>query len=306
MQHHANSIRSQPDPDNPREIEAQLDQDRDALSAALETLRQRFSFDGLWTDGAALIKTNAGPYTQALDAAVRANPLAVGLTAVGLAWLIIGRRGLTEVDPSTLAGTRFEAEARWEDEGGPVAELPETDALWIEEADRLQLRASGMIARINAAVRDNLAPAADLARHRADVVASLAKDLRRVMARGLDSLTDSARNAALATRERAYTARVAVANAGADTVRANPVVAGLALAAAGATVAAMLPKTAFENHVLGTPRDRLISDAKRVLQDERQRVAKSVERVAQALTAELAPLRRARRDDNAPTGPQGM
>jgi hypothetical protein len=275
--------------ETPRQIEAQLDQDRDALSASIDALWNRFSLDSLWSDGASLIRTNAGPYTQALDAAVRANPVALALTAVGLAWLILGRRGQAAADPSPLAGTKFEAEARWEDEGGPVSDLPETDALWMEEADRLRLRASGMIARINAAVRDNLAPAAELAKSRADVAASLAKDVRRVMARGLENVTGSARDTALATRERAYLMRIAAGKVGAETVRDNPAVAGLALAAAGAALAALLPQSAFENQLLGAPRDRLVGEAKRVLKDERQRVAKSVNRAAQALTAEIAP-----------------
>lgn len=270
-------------------IEAQLDQDRDALSAAIDALQNRFSLDRLWADGASLIKTNAVPYTQALDAAVRANPLGIAVTAIGLAWLILGRRAPNDPDPSPLAGTRFEAEARWEDEGGPVSALPETDALWMEEADRLRLRADSMIAQINAAVRDNLAPAADLAKNRADVVASLAKDVRRAMARGLDGVTGHARDAALAARERAYLLRIAAGKVGAETVRDNPVVAGLALAAAGAIVAALLPRSAFENHVLGLPRDQLVGEAKRVLQDERQRVSRAVRRVGQALVSEIAP-----------------
>lgn len=283
MQHHDTN------PETPRQIEAQLDRDRDALTAAFGSLRDRFSLESLWSDGASLVKANAGPYGQALDAAVRANPVALALTAVGLAWLILGRRGQPSVDPSPLAGTKFEAEARWEDEGGPVSDLPETDALWMEEADRLRLRASGMVARINAAMRDKLAPAADLAANRDDVVTSLAKDVRRVMARGLENLTGTARDAALAARERAYTARVSAGKVGAEAVRDNPFVMGLALAAAGAAVAALLPQSALENQALAAPRDRVVADAKRILQEERRRVATSVQRLSQALTDELAP-----------------
>ena len=274
---------------NPRHIEAQLDRDRDALSAALEALRDRFSPDNLWSDGQALLKANAGPYTQALDTAVRANPVALALAAVGVAWLVLGRRGLPEGDNSVLAGTRFEAEARWEDEGGPVCDLPDADALWMEKADRLRLRADGLIGRINAALRDGLASANALTQNRRDVMASLALDIRRVMATGLEGLTGSARDAAMAARERAYVMRIAAGKAGAATVRNNPVVTGVALAAAGAAVAVMLPRSALENRLLGLPRDQLVRDAKCALQDERQRIARSVARLAQALSDELSP-----------------
>lgn len=275
--------------DNPRQIEAQLDRDRDALLASIDQLYARFSLDSLWADGASLVKANSGPYTQALDAAVRANPLALSVTAIGLAWLILGRRGGAVVDPSSLAGTRFEAEARWEDEGGPVSDLPETDALWMEEADRMRHRASGMIARINAAARDKLAPAVELAKNRADVVAALAKDVRRAMTRGLEPLTGHARETALAARERAYTARVAAARVGSDVVRNNPVFVGIALAAAGVAVAAMLPQSTAENQVLAIPRHKVVNGAKRVLEVERKRLANSVDQFAQALIAEIAP-----------------
>lgn len=256
---------------------------------SIDALWNRFSLDRLWSDGASLIKANAGPYTQALDAAVRANPVGLALTAVGLAWLILGRRNGVQAEASALAGTKFEAQARWEDEGGPVADLPETDALWIEEADRLRARASGMMARINTAVRDNLAPAAELAKSRSDIAASLAKDVRRVMARGLEGVTGAARDTAMATRERAYMMRITAGKVGAETVRDNPLIAGIALAAAGATVAALLPRSAVEDQLLGAPRDRIVGQAQRLLQDERQRIAQSVRHAAQALTADIAP-----------------
>lgn len=277
MQVHATNLES------PRAIEAQLDHDRDALSAALEALRNRFSLDGLLSDGTSLIKANSGPYTHAIDAAIRANPVALTLTAVGLAWLILGRRNITEPEPPSLAGTRFEAEARWEDEGGPVAALPQTDALWIEEADLLRLRATGLFTRINNALRHNLAPAGELAKHQTDITAALAKDLRRVMARGLDTLTGNALSAAIAAREHAYSLRLAATKAATQALGENPVAAGVGLAAAGATLAALLPQSALENKILGLPRDRLLATAKIALNDERHRISQSVERVAQAL-----------------------
>ena len=283
MQHQTIAAKS------PRQIEAQLDQDRDALSATLEQLRQRFSIDSLWSDGAALVKANSGPYAQALDTAVRANPLALSVTAIGLAWLILGRRQTTTADPSSLAGTRFEAESRWEDEGGPVSELPETDEMWMQEADILRDRATGLFAQINTALHAKLASAADLAKCRADVAASLAKDVRRVMSRGLDGLSGSARDLKLAARERAYTARLTATKAGAGAVRDNPVAIGVALALAGAAVATLMPQSAAEAKVLSAPRDRLLKDGQRVLQDERQRIANSLFRFAEGLSADTAP-----------------
>ena len=283
MQQHVNI------PDTPRQIEAQLDQDRDDLSKAFAALCDRFSVGNIWSEGASLLKSNAGPYTQALDAAVRANPVALAVSAVGLAWLILGRRNADQATPSPLAGTRFEAEARWEDEGGPVVDLPDTDAGWMAEADTLRLRASALIEQINRALHDKLAPAATLAKSRADVLQSLTQDVRRVMQRGLEGVSGPALEAALVTRERAYAARLSVAKASVNAVQDHPITVGLACAAAGAALAALLPQSTLENRLLGAPRDRILQDAAHVLHDERRRFAQSVNRVANAMISDVAP-----------------
>lgn len=290
-------------PRTARQIEDLLDADRRDLTASLTALRDRLSVDALWAGGVSLAKANVQPYTKAVDAAVRANPAAVALTGIGLAWLILGRRGRPEAGPAIRPGSLHEAVQRWEDEGGPVAETTEpreerwgedemnddwVNEDWVNEADRLRSRAGDLLARINAAARDRLAPAADLARHRAEVVAALTQDLRHVMGRGLGRLTGSAREGAMVARERAYELRVRASTAGAQTIRANPVLAGTALAAGGAILAALLPGSAFERRVFGAPRDRVLAEVQQFLRGERQRIAASFNQMASRLETEAA------------------
>ena len=42
---------------------------------------------------------------------------------VGLAWLVLGRKAGPSLPEPPLAGTKYEALSRWEDEGGPPAPL---------------------------------------------------------------------------------------------------------------------------------------------------------------------------------------
>lgn len=270
-------------PESAHQIEARLDADRTALAASLGVLRDRMSFDALWSDGVSLVKANAEPYVNALDRAIRANPIAVTLTAVGLAWLALGRRNSQTDDPSSLAGTRFEALSRWEDEGGPVAAPPILSEDWVAQADRLRDHSAVLLARINTAVRDRLAPAAELARSRAEVLAALTQDVRHVMGQGLETMTAAARETAIATREQAYDLHLRARDAGAQTVRDNPAIVGATLAAAGAILAAFLPQSAGESRFLSTPRDMVMAEARRVLYDQRQRIAGSFNRIAESL-----------------------
>jgi hypothetical protein len=281
-------------PETPRQIEARLEQDRKVLTSALHALGAKFTPDALWSNGLSLVKANSASYTQALDRAIRANPFAVALTAVGLAWLILGRRTSPPTDGLPLPGTHTEAVARWEDEGGPVteslADTPGPDDGWIAEADRLRARAAELTARIDAASRQSMGLAAQLALHRADVFAALTQDIRRVMIRGLDHLTDDARRLALDGRERTYMAHVQRPAGNAKPIRARPLSSGAVLLAAGATLAALLPQSPAENDAFGAPRDHLFDAVRHALRDERDHLAHAVQRIAQTLLA--APMRR--------------
>jgi hypothetical protein len=271
--------------DNAVRIAAQLEQDRSALAASLDSLRNRFSWDSLLSDGTALLRQNAGPYTEAVDRAVRANPLALGVAAVGVAWMILGRRDEGDEAPA-LAGTRFEAISRWEDEGGPVATPPDADMVWIAEADTLRARAAALLGRIEAAARDRLAPAAELAKSRADVLASLARDVARVIGTGLEGVSDGVRAQTIAARQALYEARTRAADIAARPMQANPALTGAVLAAAGAGLAMALPQTRMEHRVIGPVRDRLMDAAQAMVAEERLRLAAAVQGVSHELLSE--------------------
>ncbi len=276
-------------PQTPRQIEARLEHDRKVLTSALNALGARFAPDALWSNGLSLVKENSVSYTHVLDRAIRANPFAVALTAVGLAWLILGRRSPPSTDGLPLPGTHTESVARWEDEGGPVAEslddTPSPDDGWIAEADRLRACAAELTARIDAASRKTTIPLAQLNVHRADVIAALTQDVRRIMARGLDHLSDDARRLALDGRERIYTAHVQRPAGAVKPIQNRPLSTGAVFMAAGATLATLLPQSPAENDTLGASRDHLFDLVRNALGNERDHCAHAVQRIAQNLLA---------------------
>ena len=258
----------------PDEIAARLQQDRADLAGSIEGLRDRLSLNALLDDALDYAVANTAPYARALDGAVRANPVAAVMVGVGLAWLLLGRKAPAPPEPApeqTLAGTRFEAMARWEDEGGPVAPLPEANQAWIVEADRLRDRASAALHRLDAAARQRLRPAAEMAVERAEVLADLAKATRAAMLQGLENLGSEAQDRIVAAREQAYAARITVARRGAKLIEEKPLVAGAIGMAIGAVVGAVLPRTAAEDRIFGPERDQLLAQAHLALRQERAR-----------------------------------
>ena len=229
-------------PDKTAAIEAQLAQDRIALAQSLRALQDRLSFDALWADGVSMAKAKVAPMGAAIGSAVFANPLAVALTTSGLGWLHFGhpesqnRKTTPPLDPVS----------RWEDEGGQIAPLSASDFDWIEEADRLCARASDMLLQIDAAARAGSVPAQVLAESRADIMAALTQDVRRVMAQGLDDLEQNARVNALVRREHTYHRHHQTR---ADRPWNSNTVANAAVTAIGGVIKAFLPQSRRDNDV---------------------------------------------------------
>ncbi len=284
-----------PNHQSPDEIAAALDRDRAALAASLGALRARVTGAAVLDLALDVAKARIGPATRAVDRAVCANPTAALMVGAGLAWLVLGGKRHARCDSleSTLAGTKFEALSRWEDEGGPVTDLPVSDLAaadlaWLTEADTLRDRATRALDRIEVAARAGLRPVADVARARAEVLADLARDTRHAMMLGLENLSSGTQQRLLAVREEAYAMRGAAARKTARLIEDRPVAAGILASAIGAALAAALPRTQTEDRLLGAERDRLMSKAQQMLSAERVRAAAAAAALASSGAGEAA------------------
>ncbi|WP_240477021.1 hypothetical protein [Roseivivax marinus] len=235
---------------------------------------------------------------SALDAA-RGNPLALGLTAVGLGWLMFGkgpsaerldrearqamtdkdRHGAPSPDPSAPLTPR-----------GPV---PKGTAGTGSDAGQ---RARAGWYRTEAHVRSSARSissgahtARDGASHAAGRVRDRSAEMAQNLSEGTGKMSAEARERIVAARERAILAGEEAqrkarrgANRGAEFFDENPLVAGALALAAGALVAGSLPRTQMEDEHLGPHSDRLYDDAERLFEEERAKV----ERVAGAAADE--------------------
>jgi ElaB/YqjD/DUF883 family membrane-anchored ribosome-binding protein len=246
-------------PQTPTAIAAQLDQDRAALAQSIEALRDRLTPNVVLEDALDYARANVGPYAQALEGAVRANPMAAILVGAGVAWLALGRRSAPE----------------------PAAAVMGSD--WMTHADRLRDVAILELDEID----HETAHPAEVASHRAGVLSSLATATRAAMLRGLDGLSHEAQDSILAARESAYAARIAVARQAGRVIEDRPLLAAGIGMAIGAAVGAALPGTATEDRLLGPDRDRLLAQAKGLLREEQDKVARAGVNLAATLASDM-------------------
>ncbi len=276
---------------NPRDIEAGIERDRASLASTMDALQDRVSVDNLAREALGTLRTNAAAYTKSVDQAVRSNPVAIGLVGVGLAWLIFGgKKSGADSDSDPFNTSRHLSDDPFE-----------TDDNWSREADSLRQRASGSLKRIEddaqsyyADLRDGLADryadARDYASEKAAVLAEFADGLRQSFSGGLERVSEDARERIVAARERAYAARLRAERlakkSSHEIVRAvedHPLVAGAVALALGAALAGALPRTRTEDDAFGKQSDRLMKDAKRLLESEKERAMRVAEGVGEEL-----------------------
>lgn len=272
MTHHA----------DPRLIEADIERDRAELAATLDALQDRMSVDALAQEALGLLRTNSASYVTGIDAAVRANPVAVALVGAGLAWLIFGKRRSQE-NPKA----RRESLLAWEDDGGPARPSDERLPGWSDRTDRLRETASAALRELDEATGSR-----DLARERASVLAAFTNGLRHGFRDGLEGLSETAQAKIIAAREAAYAgrlrfehvARVSSRETG-RMIEDHPMVMAAAMLAMGAAFGAALPRSKVEDNAFGVERDRLMRRAAKLLAQEKalaQRIAEGVTDTAKA------------------------
>lgn len=274
------------------EIEQSLERDRQALAQALVALRHRLDPATLIAEGKEALMSRASPLVSRVDSTVREHPLAAAAAGVALAALIFGRKAISSHDGPVVTpvttGTRYEALTRWEGEGGPSAPEPvDPEEEWLTEARGLRRNARKMLRQIDDAARRGLAPAAQLAKHRAEVVSALAVDTRDALGRGLESLTGTAREQAILARERIYMGKVALAEKSRVQVEEHPLLTGAILAAAGAGLAFLFPQTETEDRLMGEARDRLMNDAINAAKAEAMKASELAQTLGSALKSDI-------------------
>lgn len=282
---------------DPKTIEADIQRERASLASTLNALQDRVSVDTLAREAMDALRNNAATYTRNAEQMIRANPMALALTGVGLAWLIFGGKSNDRNAP------KHTAVRRWEDEGGQVAPVGTASEAWYHEATAHRDRAHQSIAQIDrsakhtgsgahegSGMKDRAMRAAhdlqDDARERAAVAKEFASGLADSFRHGLEDLSDSAKERIVAAREQAYAAVIAaekqaqhLSKSTGRLIEDQPLISGAIAAALGAGLAAALPHTDTEDRSFGRQSDSLMRQAKQMLTQERDRamrVAKGV------------------------------
>ncbi|EYD73357.1 DUF3618 domain-containing protein [Limimaricola hongkongensis] len=310
----------------PEEIEREIETERSDLQRTIDDLQERLSLDGIMrsvTDG---VTDNASDIGRTISTTVQRNPVPIALVGAGLAWLAVSnargrdddaryagevdyrdqrdyaRSGRLGADPylSRKYGTDKMDEPR-----GPVHATPEDhgDSPWNETRSRGGALKDRLRGKVGGA-RGKFGEYRDRARARGVAAGASARSLRDRIADGTHGMSEEGKKRVIAARTRAYEAQVKAeyyARQGRDSAKGlyeqQPLLGGLLAMAAGAAVAAMLPRTQREDEAFGAYRDDLMDEAWHVYEEERARLTDVARATAEDAREQAEGLARTVQDD---------
>ncbi|MFA7429081.1 MAG: DUF3618 domain-containing protein [Rhodospirillaceae bacterium] len=270
------------DPRSLDQIERDLAETRRHLETTLDALQNRMSPGAMFEDALDYVRRDSSQFGRNLVETVRDNPLPATLMTIGLGWLMIsGRNG----SASHRYGAMVPA-GEVESHGPSVSERAGETA----SAARERLRSMGK------SIRDQQ----DATIHGTSQAAHAVGDKAR---QGWETARSGAESAVHHGREVISSVGQGTRTAGrsmAEFFDENPLAVGIMAAAAGAALAAFLPRTRTEDETLGPLRDRALEQGR----EQGSRLAEDVsERARAAMQAAANPEGRrdtgeARPDDN--------
>src|SRR5512138_2459836 len=232
---------------DPAALERQADEIRANMDRTLGALERKFSPEQLIDRSLGYFREHGGELRQTLGATMRNNPIPIALTLAGVTWLVASSYNKRQ-PPGQDLQSRFARSG---------------------VGQKLQARAS--------TARERLHSAADSARQRFSRSSSSEEFGDYDTAYGepskssrfsstLHSARDKAGLRARQAQDRLYTM-----------LEEQPLVLGALAVAVGAMIGTLIPSTQYENRVLGQARDRALTKAQQLGEQQYEHLRESVE-----------------------------
>ncbi|WP_431298845.1 DUF3618 domain-containing protein [Tabrizicola sp. BL-A-41-H6] len=277
----------------PEEIERDIEREREAMRANINTLQRKFSMDGIMNDVSDMLRGRSSEIGRVAKDTLGRNPAAVAMIGAGVAWLMLSRggsngsSGRASADRydfgSTRSGSSHQSTGSRYAMGGSGMEGD--DMAWLEDdwdGDDSANQSQG--GGITGAVKRGASSVIDKAKDAVDAVRDRASQLTDRFSHGTEGLSDTARDRVVSARRAAYeaqrTARDALrkgATAASDAFDNQPLVIGALAMAVGAGLGASLPRTKVEDRTLGSSSDTLVAEAQRIFKEEVHKARQSIE-----------------------------
>ncbi|MGQ9426266.1 DUF3618 domain-containing protein [Gilvimarinus sp. F26214L] len=202
---------------DPSQLEREVDEQRREIGDTIHALEEKFSSREVFNQASGYLREHGGDFARSLSNSVKANPLPVALTAVGVLWMMVGQRPSTRM-PSYSSDSSEHSSSK-------MAGLKDKGA---------QLKGKG------SAARERMSAGAHDLRSRAGATGRNLRDKVSGAREGLSHSMEGARGS-LGNARGSFE----------HYLREQPMAVGALGIALGALVGAVLPRTQMEDRTFG-------------------------------------------------------
>ncbi|MEY8829356.1 DUF3618 domain-containing protein [Sedimentitalea sp. XS_ASV28] len=299
-----------------KQIEREIEDHRSDLASNLNELQSKFSVEELVRQVGDRFREHGGDMGRSISEQVKANPIPLALTGIGLTWLMFGSaqrpapefqsrdryrdghdvQGRLEHNMSQ-PGFREPSWSREDYDPSPIGQdYTGGTGTGTDAPTGMVQSAKDRVAGAGSSIRETAASAKSGVARTADAARSGLSNMGQRISEGTENLTEEGRQRVIAARRKAIDMRRSVARsvgdgteAVADFYERQPLVIGALALAFGAAVAGALPRTGREDRLMGARSDSLFDEAERIFDEEKKKVASvvaSVKEEAQDIAAE--------------------
>jgi ElaB/YqjD/DUF883 family membrane-anchored ribosome-binding protein len=257
-------------------IEREVEARRASVGATLDRIKARTSLDQLAEDASSYLHLDdARIMLRNAGEQVRQNPIAIGLVAAGLGWLMLGgaMTGGSSSQGSRTRGTGGSDDVeRWQRQyAGQTGGMHGHH----DDAGQGMGNVASAVSGTADSIRHGVTDTADSIRQG---VTGTAQSIRQGVAGTVERTSDYVSDA---THGMAETTR-AMTDGVTRQVQGHPFLTGTALAVFGAVIGAALPKSTAELDLMHAPRRTILREGKRAAADMAHRASDAASRTAEA------------------------
>lgn len=269
---------------DPSQLEREVDEQRREITNTIHQLEEKFSSREMYNQAANYVRDHGGEFAENLGNSLKANPLPVMLTSVGLLWMMVGQRNpsgyrsQSHDSANDMFGNNTSVYGH-EGEAGRMDKMKAKGSQLKEKAGSARERASGFKQRASASSHD-IRDKAAATREQLRESASHARD-------GFGRSVGSARS-----NFEHY-------------LEEQPLALGAIGIALGAMIGASLPRSQAENRAIGDISERARHKASEMAEKGYQKANEMGESVRRQAQDSLDPEHRAGQQPS-PTSPKGQ
>lgn len=270
---------------SPETLEREIDARRANIGSIVDALESKFSPGQLIDEALSYSKRNGGEFFGNLGTTVRANPVPMVLTGVGLLWLMMSQNR----PPSTSAGSSM-----FDGLGERVSHMAEnvTDSFSTAKA-RVEDTANRM--------KEKASHLSDKAHDYSSSVSGMGAGVSEKASAAGERLNATAHDASDALRRQGQNLQSSLGYM----LKEQPLALAAMGIALGAAMGAALPATTKENQLMGRASDRITDKAKTMASDGYSKATEAGKGFVDEVKASVSQPRTVRPDDQ-PQRPGGM